>query len=220
MTGGTATVTLSKTGGMAVTEAQTLVDGLKYRNTSEAPLGSSRTVTLTLIQDSGGTAGGGDDTATLSIASTVTVTAVNDEPSLTATAANPTFTENGPAVTLYTGTVIDVVEATDRVQALTLTVSGLQNGSAEILVVDGTNVTLTGGTSGTTAANGIAYSVAVTGGTATVTLSKTGGMAVTEAQTLVDGLKYRNTSEAPLGSSRTVTLTSIQDSGGTAGGGG
>ena len=148
VTGGTATVTLSKTGGMAVTEAQTLVDGLKYRNTSEAPLGSSRTVTLTLIQDSGGTAGGGDDTATLSIASTVTVTAVNDEPSLTATAANPTFTENGPAVTLYTGTVIDVVEARDRVQALTLTVSGLQNGSAEILVVDGTNVTLTGGTSG------------------------------------------------------------------------
>ena len=58
-----------------------------------------------------------DDTAALSIASTVTVTAVNDEPSLTATAANPTFTENGPAVTLYTGTVIDVVEATDRVQA-------------------------------------------------------------------------------------------------------
>ena len=76
MTGGTATVTLSKTGGMAVTEAQTLVDGLKYQNTSEDPLGSSRTVTLTLIQDSGGTAGGGDDTAALSIASAVTVTAV------------------------------------------------------------------------------------------------------------------------------------------------
>ena len=80
----------------------------------------------------------------LSIASTVTVTAANDEPSLTATAANPTFTENGPAVTLYTGTMIDVVEATDKVKTLTLTVSGLQNGSAEILVVDGTNVTLTG----------------------------------------------------------------------------
>ena len=46
------------------------MDGLKYRNTSEAPLGSSRTVTLTSIQDSGGTAGGGDDTAALSIAST------------------------------------------------------------------------------------------------------------------------------------------------------
>ena len=44
-------------------------------------------MTLALIQDSGGTAGGGDDTAALSIASAVTVTAVNDEPSLTATAA-------------------------------------------------------------------------------------------------------------------------------------
>ena len=111
-------------------------------------MASSRTVTLNSIQDSGGTAGGGDDTKALSIASTVTVTAVNDEPSLTATAANPTFTENGPAVALYSGTMIDLVEAGDRVKTLVLTVSGLQNGAAEILVVDGTDVTLTGGPAG------------------------------------------------------------------------
>ena len=89
------------------------------------------------------------------------------------------------------------MEAGDRVKTLMLTVSGLQNGASEILVVDGTDVALTQGTSGTTTANGIGYSVAVSGGTATVTLTKTGDMAVAEAQTLVDGLKYRNTSEAP-----------------------
>ena len=79
---------------------------------------------------------------------------------------------------LYSGTVIDVVEAADKVQTLMLTVSGLQNGASEILVVDGTDVALTGDQRDDDG-NGIAYSVAVTGGTATVTLSKAGGMAVT-----------------------------------------
>ena len=129
----------------------------------------------------------------------MTVTAVNDEPSLTATAANPTFTENGPAVALYSGTVINVVEAAGQGQDADVDGVGAAKRGREILVVDGTNVALTGDQRDDDG-NGIGYSVAVTGGTATVTLSKTGGMAVAEAQTLVDGLKYRNTSEDPLGS--------------------
>ena len=80
----------------------------------------------------------------------MTVTAVNDEPSLTATASNPTFTEDGPAVALYSGTAINLVETADKVKTLVLTVSGLQNGASEVLVVDGTDVALTQGTSGTT----------------------------------------------------------------------
>ncbi len=52
---------------------------------------------MTLIQDDGGTASGGDDDAVLSVASTVTLTAVNDAPTLTATADDPTFTEGGAA---------------------------------------------------------------------------------------------------------------------------
>ncbi|TVS18283.1 MAG: hypothetical protein EA424_11215, partial [Planctomycetaceae bacterium] len=149
----------------------------------------------------------------------VSVTAVNDPPTLTATGTDPTFTENGPPVTLYSDTSIDVVEAADRVQTLVLTVSGLENGADEILVVDGTNVALIDGANGTTAASGIDYGVTVSGGTATMTLTKTGDMTVAEAEALVDGLKYENTSQDPLGDTRTVTLTSIQDSGGTADGG-
>jgi flagellar basal body rod protein FlgG len=217
--GGTATVTLSKDGDLTVSEAQALIDGLQYRNASDDPLGADRTVTLTSIQDSGGTDSGGQDTTALNVVSTVTLVAVNDPPTLTATGENPTFTEDGPAVTLYSGTSIDVVEAGDSVQTLMLTVSGLQNGADEILVVDGTEVSLTDGAAGTTTDNGIDYSVSVIGGTATVTLSKDGDLTVSEAQVLIDGLQYRNASDDPLGADRTVTLTSIQDSGGTDSGG-
>jgi hypothetical protein len=217
--GGTATVTLTKAGDMTVAQAQTLVNGLKYQNASEDPLGSGRTVTLTLIQDSGGTVNGGIDTKALNIASAATVRAVNDAPSLTAAVGNPTFTANGSAVTLYSGAAINAVEAADKVRTLVLTVSGLQNGSQEILVVDGTSVALTHGRTGTTSTTGINYSVAVASGTATVTLTKAGDMTVAQAQTLVNGLQYRNMSADPLGSGRTVTLTTIQDSGGTANGG-
>ena len=219
VSGGTATVTLTKTGDMDVDEAEALVNGLQYENTSNDPSGDTRTVTLTSIQDSGGTDDGGQDTTTLDVASTVTIVGVNDPPTLTATGDDPTFTEKEPPVTLYSDTSIDVVEEGDRVKTLVLTVSDLENGPDEILVVDGTSVALVDGANGTTAANGIDYSVTVSGGTATVTLTKTGDMTVAEAEALVDGLAYENTSNDPLGDTRTVTLVSIQDSGGTDDGG-
>ena len=96
-----------------------------------------------------------------------TLTAVNDAPTLTATASNPTFTEGGAATGLYSATSIDLFEAADLVNTLTLTVSGLSNGADEILRVDGTNVALTNGNSVTTAASGYDVNVSVAAGTAT-----------------------------------------------------
>ncbi len=203
---GTATVTITKTGGYTAAAAETLVDGLAYENTSDDPSGANRTATLTLIQDDGGTASGGDDDAVLSLASTVTLTAVNDVPTLTATADDPTFTEGGAAAGLYSATSIDLVEAGDLVDTLTLTVSGLVDGSDEILVVDGTNVALTDLNSVTTAANSYDVDVSVAAGTATVTITKTGGYTAAAAETLVDGLAYENTSDDPSGANRTATL--------------
>ena len=111
------------------------------------------------------------------------------------------------------------MEAGDLVDTLTLTVSGLADGSDEILVVDGTNVALTDLNSVTTAANSYDVNVSVAAGTATVTITKTGGYTAAAAETLVDGLAYENTSDDPSGANRTATLTLIQDDGGTASGG-
>ena len=213
---GTATVTISKVGGYSTAAAQTVVDGLGYENTSDDPLGANRTVTLTSIQDTGGTANSGVDTTAVSIGSTVTMAAVNDAPTMSATGDSPTFTEGGAAAGLYSSTNIGLTEAADLVDTITFTVAGLQNGADELLHVDGETIALTNGNSATTAANSYDLNVTVAAGTATVTISKVGGYSTAAAQTVVDGLGYENTSDDPLGANRTVTLTSIQDTGGTA----
>ena len=213
------TATLSLTGGtLSVGAAEMLIDGASYQNNSQDPGTSNRVVTLTEVQDSGGTANGGSDTATLSVASTVSVTGVNDAPTLTATGSNPTFTEGGAAGSLFSGTSISTVEAGQTIEGLTLTVAGLADGARETLTLDGTAIGLSDGASGTTATNSLSYSVSVVGTTATLSLAG-GPLSVGAAETLIDGASYQNNSQNPGTSNRVVTLTEVQDSGGTANGG-
>ncbi|MCR8921440.1 DNA polymerase V family protein [Dasania sp. GY-MA-18] len=216
ISGTTATITLSG-GSLSATNTETLVDGISYQNTSNDPTAGNRVVTLTSLKDNGGTANGGDDTAALSIASTVAVVAVNDEPTFTATGSNPTFTEGGAAQNLFSGTSVDVIESGQVLGELTLTISNVNNGSAEILNIDGTAIALIN-SSGTTASNGLSYSVSVSGTTVTVTLSG-GSLSAAATETLVDGISYQNNSEAPNTSNRVVTISSFKDNGGTANGG-
>lgn len=212
--GGTATVSLS---GMTRDNSQmgTLIDGITYRNTSDDPGSASRVVTITQVTDSGGS----NNTASPNVASTVTVTPVNDAPTLTATGGTPTYTENGSAVDLFSGVSISAVESGQNIASITLSVSNLADGSSEILRIDGSDIALINGNSGTTASNGIDYSISVVGGTATVTLNKVGGVTTAVAQTVVDGMSYRNSSDTPSTATRVVTLTGITDNGGTANGG-
>ncbi|WP_337842696.1 Ig-like domain-containing protein [Rheinheimera sp.] len=156
-----------------------------------------------------------DGTATDSIVVNTTITDVNDAPTLTATGGTPTYTENGSAVDLFSAVSASTVESGQAINRLVLTVANLADGTSELLRVDGTDVALTNGTSGTSSGgNSVGYSVSVTGSTATVTLTGSWTTAVT--QTLVDNLSYRNASENPTTTSnRVVTLTSIRDNGGT-----
>ncbi|MDZ7712861.1 MAG: hypothetical protein U5L06_07010 [Rhodovibrio sp.] len=183
--GSTATVTLTLNGATPAA-VQTLVDGLAYRNASDNPTDADRTVTLTELVDDGGTPNGGDDTAALAIAATVNVEPVNDEPSLTATGATPTFDEGDGAASLFSGASVDLVESAQGVDGLTLTVSNVTDGASELLTVDGEEIALTAGST-TTAANGLTLSVSVAGSTATVTLTLNGATPAA-VQTLVDGL--------------------------------
>ncbi|MCT7655927.1 hypothetical protein MBH78_17550 [Oceanimonas sp. NS1] len=213
------TATVSLTGGTPSTATvQTLIDNMSYQNNSDAPDTSNRVVTLTSLQDSGGVANGGDDTASLAVASTVTVVGVNDEPALTANASHPTFTEGGAAASLFSGTSINTVESGQNVTGLSFTVTNVTDGSNERINVDGTTIVLTHGTNGSTAGNSLNYSVMVIGTTATVTLTG-GNLSVVAAETMIDNMSYQNNSNAPSTSNRVVTLTSVQDSGGTANGG-
>jgi Putative Ig domain len=187
---------------------QDLVRSIRYANTSNDPTGSSptRTVTFTLEDKKGGT---GSDT------STITITPVNDEPTLVATGSSPTFSEGGVAASLFTSASISTVESGQNISQLIFTVSESSDGATETVTIDGTSVALIDSTSGTTSANSFAYSVVVSGATATVTITKSDTPA--NYQTLIDNLAYANSSESPTAnSSRIATITTIKDSGGTA----
>ena len=138
---------------------------------------------------------------------------------MTATGSNPTFTEGGAAGSLFSGTSISTVEAGQTIEGLTLTVAGLADGANEILSVDGTEVALTNGISVTTIGSGLSVTVSVSSNTATVLLSGV-SLSEPEAQTLIDGLAYRNSSTAPTTAAvRVVTLAELSDNGGVANGG-
>jgi len=187
----------------------TLLQNITYRNTSEDPSGYGDVIFYV------------QDTYETSSASTVRVnlTGVNDPPTLTATGTNPTFTEGGGSVDLYSGVSISTIESGQTILQIVFTITNINDGSYEIMNIDGTDVTLTDGFSTTTATNSMTVNVSVTGTTATVTVAKIGGISTAAMQTLIDTMTYMNTSENPNTSNRVVTLTSIQDNGGTDNGG-
>jgi hypothetical protein len=159
---------------------------------------------------------------------TITVNAVNDAPTLTATTSSPTFNEGAgssqaAAVSVFSGTAITIGPATGTTETgqtvigLRFTVGGLLDGASERIMVDGTAITLGANSTGTTTTNGMTYTVTIVGGTATVDLTKAAGISTALAQTLVNGITYQNTSvDNPSDGDRVFTLTQIQDSGGTA----
>jgi hypothetical protein len=97
----------------------------------------------------------------------------------------------------------------DSITQLGLTVSNVTD--SEALIVDGQAVALTDGNSATTQADSDQVSVAVSGGTATVTITNPSNFTNAAAQTLVDGVAYEDQSSPLTPGTRTVTLTQLQD---------
>ena len=177
-----------------------------YRTEIDDPSTLQRTLTMDVSDGDGGTSG--------TVTRTMNVVGDNDAPSVTVTGDSPSFTEDGPAQTLFSGAVIDSVEAGDLISSMVFTVSGLADGSDELLVVDGLAVQLTDLNSVTTVSNSYDVDISVVGSTATVTVSKTGGFSDSDAETLLNTLAYNNTSENPATNNRLVEFVSITDDGG------
>ena len=189
------------------------LDGLVY--TPPADASGSRTLTITAEkheQDGGDGGGGHDDHETDTGVVQITINEVNDEPTLTATGNNPTFIEGGAAADLFSAVAASAEEAGQTLASMTLTVSNVTDGAAEILSFDGSDVALTNGNSVTTATNGLTVNVAVAGNIATVSFAGA-TLSAAAVQTLVDGLAYRNTSANPTDANRVVTITQLVDSG-------
>lgn len=207
---GTTQLVVSLNGSSATRTVEALLRNVTFANVSDDAATADRTVRFVLDDGLGG--------VSAPATKTVTLTAVNDPPTLTATPMNPTYAEGDPAVALFSSASVSAVESGQNVSQLTLTV-GVIDGAAEQLIIDGSTFSLTDGTSGTTATSGLSVSVSVTGSAATVTIGKSVGISPATAEAVVNGLAYLNTSLNPTGGTRTVTLAAITDDGGTASGG-
>ncbi|WP_372739847.1 putative Ig domain-containing protein, partial [Neptunomonas sp.] len=218
VTGSTATLTLSG-GTLSEAATQTLIDAISYQNNSNDPNSSDRVVTITSLQDNGGTANGGDDTATLSIASTVTMQTVNDEPTLTATGSDPTFTEGGAAVSLFSGTSVDPIESGQNVIEMWISVGGEADDADEVINFDGRSIALQNSNSGSTD-NFSGFLVYTSGGDKFIYLTTgVGSVTPTVLEGLIDNMSYQNNSSNPTEGTRTITIRGLTDDGGIANGG-
>ncbi|MEY8833378.1 DUF4347 domain-containing protein [Phaeobacter italicus] len=198
-------------------QVNNVLQHITYANTSDDPNTSAELNWVFSDGNSGTQGSGGAQTVTAT--QTVAIGGVNDAPTLSATGQNPIHVEGAGGQDLFSSVTFSLVEQVDRLDRLTLTVTNVADGAAEILSLDGTDIALSDGTTATTATNGLGVSVSVNGSTATLSFS---GATLTAAQvqTLIDGLTYRNTSDAPTTvANRVVTITQLVDTGGTAGGG-
>ncbi len=137
----------------------------------------------------------------------------NDEPTLTATSDSPTYIDGLPAQELYSSASASTIESGQTIDQLILTITNITDGSDEILNIDGTDVELTDTNSETTATNSMTAAVSLLSTTATIIISKTGGISTALMQTLINSLAYKNTVASPTTTSRVATITSISDNG-------
>ncbi|MFJ5318367.1 DUF4347 domain-containing protein, partial [Pectobacterium versatile] len=132
-------------------------------------------------------------------------------PSVVATGANPTYTENGTPVGLFTGVSVDTHDTGQTFAGAVFTVNNVA-GNTEYLTLHGINVALSNGNSVSLGSGYGSASVSLSGGIATVSI--TGAtLSNSDMGSLLSGMTYGNSSDNPGNATRTVTLTQLTDSG-------
>lgn len=188
LVGDVASVSVTKAGGLTAAEAATLVNGLGYENRSEDPQGGSRIVTLTTVKDDGGRASGGDDDADVNLASTVSLTAINDAPMVTTIeAAAIDFRENDPA-TQITGTLSLSDWDDSQIESAEIQIAvGYASDQDRLTFVD-------------------SGSIVGVWDVATGTLRLSGSDTVANYELAIRSIRYENSSEDPSEATRTLQI--------------
>ncbi|WP_235420503.1 Ig-like domain-containing protein [Pseudoalteromonas sp. ND6B] len=204
---GTLTLTFNSNANSAIVDS--IAQAITYANNSDDP--SNATVLDYTFND-------GVVESTGTNQASVTITSVNDAPTVLAVGANPTFTENGSPVGIFSSASISTVESGQNIEQISLTLTNVKDTGHEFLQFGTDLINLEHNVSGTySGAVNFSYLVTLNGSTATVTVTALDSAAVW--QNYVPFLQYKNTSDLPTTDNRIVTLTSIKDSGGTANGG-
>jgi lipopolysaccharide export system protein LptA len=189
------TETLTLTGSDTLAHYSQVLDSVTFVTPSHNPddFGSApiRAVTWTLND-------GSASNATTSVTTTVSITAVNDAPTLSSVAAMAAFTENGAAVTLAGATSVSDPDNANLASATVKIIGGSFAGDGDAL-----------------AANVSATSITASYNAATETLTLTGSDTLAHYQQVLDSLTFNSTSLNPTnyGSDTTRTVTWALDDG-------
>ncbi|WP_188113253.1 Ig-like domain-containing protein [Nocardioides humilatus] len=201
--GGSGTTSLTITFSVSATPTivTAVLRNVTYRNVSDNPSTASRTVRFVVTDGDGGTSG--------AATRAVTVGAANDSPSITGIEVSAlTYNENNAAAVITPNGVISDVDS-DNYDTGTLTIDFSAGGQAEDRLEIRNEGTGTGqiGISG----SNVTYGGSVTfgtfaGGTGTTPLVITLNNFATQSRTqaLLRNITYRNVSDAPITTARTV----------------
>jgi VCBS repeat-containing protein len=176
--------------------AKALIQNITYANSSNDPSTLSRTVSFTLV-DGDGVENGGLDTGTAF--ATINVTAVNDAPVTdlngAAAGANATavFIEQTPVLIAPAAVLGDV--DSPNLSSMTVTLNSLPDGASESLSLNST-------AAGTVSGAGLEWSY----NSATGVLSISGSATQAVYQSVLNGIVYNDSSDAPSTTTRTLTV--------------
>ncbi|MCP4473010.1 MAG: LamG domain-containing protein, partial [Gammaproteobacteria bacterium] len=167
------------------------------------------------VNDNGNTGSGGGLDVDLGTVN-VDITPVNDAPTLTATAADDSLTENTDTTSaaVFSTVTIDPVEPGDDIISAQLTIGGgVEN--TDTLTINGTAITNLGSDSSGAIAGGHNYSYAQATGMVTIAFTGTNAAA---AELVLENITYGidATDNDPSTTARTVTLNTVTDNGGGA----
>ncbi|KMK84539.1 putative Ig domain-containing protein [Pectobacterium brasiliense] len=174
---------------------------------SASVIGTDKTITFHIDTDSTK----GDGVLVWHFTSTNLGGSSDTAPSVIATGSNPTYTENGSAVTLFNGVSALTNDSGQTFTGATLTITNVAD-STEYLNINGIKVSLINGNSVALGSGYGSANISLSAGTAVVSLS---GATLSDANmsSLLSGMTYGNSSENPSTTARTVTLTQLTDSG-------
>jgi hypothetical protein len=187
-----ATETLTLTGTDTLAHYQSVLDSVAFSsggNPTNSGSDPTRTITWQL-QDPSGTANSGIDTSTPAT-TTLTITTINDPPTLANVAASASFTEEGGPVTLSNAVSVSDPDNATLAGATVQITGGTFAGDGDVL-----------------AANTAGTSITANYNTTTETLTLTGSDTLAHYQSVLDSVTY-NAGENPndFGSNPTRTVT-------------
>ncbi|WP_156885913.1 tandem-95 repeat protein [Rheinheimera baltica] len=196
-------------------DVDAILQQLTFSSSSDEP-GSDASISITFTDDEG---------ASTNAIAILTITDINDPPVFTVTALNPSYTENGAAVAIFSNASGNAVEFSQTIEGFYLSITNVVDGENEILNIYGEELPMVVrqdiasiGATPLDVGRPLNFDVSFVGTTATIYIGAA-DIDPADMPAVINSITYRNTSENPGAADRIVTLVRALDSGGSNNGG-